>query len=84
MCSFENKWLKDCLHCLTPAFYRQYADDIFVSLSSLDHAETFKEYLSSKHLNINLSLEKENYDRLSFSNMIIFREKGNFATNIYR
>ena len=30
MCSFENKWLKDCPHSLKPklVFYRQYVDDI--------------------------------------------------------
>ena len=29
MCSFENKWLKDCPSGLKPVFYRRYVDDIF-------------------------------------------------------
>ena len=42
VCSFENKWLKDCPHCLKPVFYRRYVDDIFVLFSFLDQAEKFK------------------------------------------
>ena len=30
MCSFKNKWLKDCPHSLKPVFYRRYVDDILV------------------------------------------------------
>ena len=84
MYSFENKWLKDCSHSLKPFFYRWYVDDIFVLFSSLDQAEKFKKYLSSKHPNINFSLEKENDGRLSFSDINIFPEKGKFVTNVYR
>ena len=84
MCNFENKWLKDCPHSLKPVFYRRYVDDIFVLFSSLDQTEKFKKYLSSKHLNINFSLEKENEGRLSFLDVNIFREKGKFVTNVYR
>ena len=65
-CSFENKWLKDCLHCLKSVFYRQYVDDIFVLFSSLDHTEKFKKYLSSKDPTINFSFEKENGHRYRF------------------
>ena len=72
MCNFENKWLKDCPHSLKPVFYRRYVDDIFVLFSSLDQAEKFKKYLSSKHPNIKFSLEKENEGRLSFLDVNIF------------
>ena len=84
MCNFENKWLKDCPHSLKPVFYRRYIDDIFVLFSSLDQAEKFKKYLSSKHPNINFSLEKETEGRLSFLDVNIFREKGKFVTSVYR
>ena len=79
MCNFENKWLKDCPHSLKPVFYKRY-----VLFSSLDQAGKFKKYLSSKHPNINLSLEKENEGCLSFLDGNIFREKGKFVTNVYR
>ena len=75
MCNFENKWLKDCPHSLKSVFYRRYVDYIFVLFSSLDQAEKLKKYSSSKHPNINFSLEKENDGRLSFLNVNIFREK---------
>ena len=75
MCSFENKWLKDCHNCLTSVFYRQYVDDIFV---------LFKELLSSKQPNINFSLEKEKDGRLSILDINILREKWKFVTNVYR
>ena len=52
MCSFENKWLKDCPHSLKSVLYRRCVDDIFVMFSSLDQAEKFKTYLSFKHSNI--------------------------------
>ena len=86
MCSFENKWLKDCPHSLKPklVFYRQYVDDIFVLFSSLNQVEKFKKYLSSRHPNKNILLEKENDGLLSFLGINIFREKGKFVTNVYR
>ena len=49
MCSFENKRFKDCPPDLKLVLYRWYVDDTFVLLSSLDHAEKFKTYLSSQH-----------------------------------
>ena len=55
MSSFESKWLKDCPRNLEPVLYRRYVDDIFVLFSSIDQAEKFKKYLSSKHPSINFS-----------------------------
>ena len=72
MCCFESKWLKDCSHGLKPVFYKQYVDDIFLLFSSLDHAEKFKKYLSSKHPNINCSLKEESDVRLSSLDISIF------------
>ena len=57
--SEKKKWLKYCSRGLKHAFYRRYIDQIFVLLSSIDHAEKLKEQLSFKHPNINFSLEKE-------------------------
>ena len=59
MCSFEIKWPRGCPNDFKPVFYRRYADDIFPLFSSPDHADKFKEYLSSKHPNINFSIVKE-------------------------
>ena len=58
MRSFESIWLRDCPNDFKPVFYRRYVDDIFALFSSPDHADKFKEYLSSKHPNINFLLRK--------------------------
>ena len=84
LCNFENKWLEDCPHSLKHVFYRWYVDDIFALFFSLDQAEKFKKYLSSKHPNINFLLEKENNGHLSFLDVNFFCEKGKFVTNVYR
>ena len=72
MCSFESKWLRDCSNDFKPVFYRHYVGDIFALFSSPYRADKFKEYLSSKHTNINFSIEKE----------LIFRENEKFGTNV--
>ena len=77
MCSFESKWLRDCPNDFKPVFYRRYVDDIFALFSSPDHADKFKEYLSSKHPNINFSIEKETDSCLPFLDVNIFRETRN-------
>ena len=84
MGSFENKWLRNCTAALKPVSYRRYVNDRFTLFSSLDNAEQFKKYLSSKHPNINVSLEKESDGRLSFLDIKFFREKGKFVTDVYR
>ena len=40
-----------------------------------DHADKFKEYLSSKHPNTNFSIEKQRDGCLSFLDVNIFRQK---------
>ena len=49
MCSFESISLQDYPNDFKSVFYRRYVDDIFALFSSLDHADKFKEHLSSKH-----------------------------------
>ena len=80
MCSFKSKWLRNCPNDFKPVFYRRYVDDIFVLFSSPDHADKFREYLSSKHPNIKFSIEKEEDGRLPFLGINIFRENDKFAT----
>ena len=85
MCSFESIRLRDCSSDFIPAFYRRYVDNIITLFSSPpDHADKFKEYLSSKHPNINFSIEKEKDSCFPFLDVNIFREYEKFATNVYR
>ena len=84
MCSFESKLPRDFPNDFKTVFNRHYVDDIFALFSSPDHADKFKDYLSSKHPNIKFSIEKEEDGRLPFSDINIFRENDKFATNVYR
>ena len=67
-----------------PVFYRFYVDDIFALFFSPDHADKFKEYMSSKHPNKKFSIEKERDGCLTFLDVNIFRENEKFAINVYR
>ena len=82
MCSFKSKWLGDCPNDLKPVFYRRYMDDIFVLFFSPDHADKLREYLSSKHPSIKLSIEKEEDGPSPSLDSNIFRENDKFATNV--
>ena len=59
-------------------FYRHYADDIFALFTAPDHADKFKEYLSSKHPNINFSIVKEKDGCLPFLDVNIFVKTRHF------
>ena len=61
-----------------------YCSPLLIEQKRLKEKKSKEKYLSSKHPNINFSLEKENDGRLSFSDINIFPEKGNFVTNVYR
>ena len=84
MCSFESKLPRDFPNDFKTVFNRHYVDDIFALFPSPDHADKFKEYLSSKHPNIKFSIEKEEDGSLPFLDVNIFRESDKFATNVYR
>ena len=84
ICSFESKWLRDCPNDLRPMFFRCYIDDIFVLFSCPDHADKFRQYLSSKHPKIKFSIEKEEDRCLLCLDCNTFCENNKLATNVYR
>ena len=57
---------------------------LMILVSCPDHADKFWEYLSSKHHNIKVSIQKEEDGCLPFLDINIFRENDKFATNVYR
>ena len=63
----EENWLNKCPIKFKPSFYRRYVDDIFVLFESSESADSFREYMSSKHQNINFTVEKENIGSLVFT-----------------
>ena len=80
----EENWLNKCPIEFKPSFYRMYVDDIFVFFESPESAHSFREYMSSKHQNIDFTVELENIGSLSFLDVKICRENGKFVTSVYR
>ena len=71
----EENWLNKCPTEFKPSFYRRYADDIFVLFDSTKSTHLLREYISSKHQNINFTIESENIGSLSFLDVKICRKK---------
>ena len=61
----EENWMNKCPIKYKPSFYRRYVD-VFVLFESSKSANSFHKYMSSKHQNINFTVEKENTGSLSF------------------
>ena len=80
----EENWLNKCPIKFKPSFYRTYADEIFVLFESSESADSFREYMSSKHQNINFTVEKENVGSLSFLDVKVCRKNGKFVASVYR
>ena len=74
MCSFESTWLRDCPNDFKRVSYRRYVHDILALFSFPDHADKFREYLSSKHPDINVSIEKKEGGCFPFLDVNIFCE----------
>ena len=65
-------------------FNRLYVDDIFALFSFPDHADKFKEYVSTGHPSIIISLEKKKDDCLPSSGFKTFSKNEKLPTNVYR
>lgn len=66
LCFHERKWIEDCPNAFKPLWYQRYVDDIFLLFSSVNHLVSFKDYLNTKHPNINFTFEKEKDNSFSF------------------
>ena len=80
----EQIWLDECPLDFKPKFYRRYVDDIFILGENIEHIVKFKEYLNSKHQNINFTSELECNSKLPFLDNLIDRKDGKFITSVYR
>ena len=81
---YEQIWLEECPSDIKPKFYRRYVDDIFVLCESREQLERFKDYLNSKHNNINFTSEFEENGKLPFLDMLIDRNGVKIQTSVYR
>ena len=43
---FEKNWLQNCRSDFKPYYYWRYVDDIFVSFTSPQHLEAFRNFLN--------------------------------------
>ena len=84
MSYYEQIWLRECPLEFKPKFYRRYVDDIFVLVEKIEHIDMFKEYLNSKHLNINFTSEIEIEGKLPFLDILIDRTTRKIITSVYR
>ena len=84
MSYYEQIWLTECPLEFKPKFYRRYVDDIFILVEKIEHIEKFKDYLNSKHRNINFTSEIEIEGKLPFLDISIDRNAGKFVTSVYR
>ena len=80
----EENWLNKFPIKFKPSFYRRYVDDIFVLFESSESPNSFGEYMSSKHQNINFTVEKKNVGLLSFLDVKICCKNGKFVTSVYK
>ena len=80
----EENWLNKRPIRFKPSFYRRYVGDIFVLFQSSESAVSFRKYMSSKHQNINCTVEKENAALLSFLDVKICHKNCKFVTSVYR
>ena len=80
----EQDWLDSSLLEYRPLYYRRYVDDIFVLFKSSDHLKQFQSYLNSCHVSMSFTIETEQKNKISFLDVNVIREQGEFITSVYR
>ena len=81
---YERKWLQECPIEFKPVTYKRYVDDTFLLFKNSNHIESFRNYLNSKHKNIEFTCEIEINNILPFLDLNIKRTESGFSTSIYR
>ena len=79
---YEKIGLERCPEAIKPLFYRSYVDDIFVLSESHDKLINRLDF-NRCHPNRSFSHEIERDGKLSFVDINVFREGGQFLTNAY-
>ena len=84
MCNFENTWLSACPLEFKPVIYKRYVDDTFILFRDPSHAPLFLNYINSKHININFTMETEQNSVLPFLDVSVHRFNNTFQTTVFR
>ena len=80
----EQIWLQQCPLEFKPKFYKRYVDDIFILVEKREHLDLFRDYLNTKHININFTSEIEVEGKIPFLDILIDRSDGKIMTSVYR
>ena len=80
----HSDWLDSSPLEYRPLYYRRYVDDIFVLFKSSDHLKRFQSYLNSCHVSMSFTIETEQENKISFLDVSVIREQGEFITSVYR
>ena len=81
----EQDWLDSSPLEYRPLYYRRYVDDIFVLFKPPDHyLKRFQSYLNFCHVSMSFTIETEQKNKISFLDVNVIREQGEFITSVYR
>ena len=80
----EEMWLSNCPIEFKPIFYRRYVDDTFILFSDKSHAPKFLNYINRQHDNINVTMETESTNSLSFLDVLVSRQNNEFVKSVFR
>ena len=80
----EQDWLDSLTLEYRRLYYWRYVDDIFVLFKSSDHLKRFQRYLNSCHVSVSFTIETEQKNKISFSDVNLIREHCEFITSLYR
>ena len=80
---FEKNWLQNCRSDFKPYYYWRYVDDIFVSFTSPQHLEAFRNFLNGWHATMSFTIEREKQNRMSLLDVQINCEDKTFAISVY-
>ena len=66
----EDRWLND-FHGSKPIYYRRYVDDIFCIFDNAQDANSFFDYLNSRHPNLQFTMQNETEHKLAFLDVLV-------------
>ena len=84
MCYMESTWLSNCPPDFKPLLYKRYVDDTFLVFKTRDQIPLFLEYLNSRHMNIEFTVEIEKERKLPFLDIEVHNLGDKFTTSVYR
>ena len=76
-------WLNTFQECEI-ILYRRYVDDIICLFNCESDADKFFEFLNSQHPNIKFTFEKQVNKQISFLDVLITNDGGQFCTSVFR